>query len=379
MSSLFQNILDLPSSFGMSRLDQSRSSSSQTFAEQQRRWREEAQDFERALNEFFGQHSGNKFDGKEHPRNDAQKMRDFFAQQSLQDQQQQVSSKEREEACRIVDCVRDALSQERPSNQSQEPPVQCPYDQQSRCPYRPESEDVPESSSAPSVWSINPFLRGVRGTPLVGYLDDSPYSPLQLEDRHPFCEHGAKWRRAFADLLAMQHGVDSPCGHERMNREDWMLALPLYLTSLEAPGGSATRQPENDAEEDARIELELYNRFLGAEPPRATISTSTQTFDSESKDVAAPGQPSVISTMTTTQRTTRPDGSVYTHMVLKKRFSDGKEESTETEHTTHGAPRSHMSKQVPDEPKDKPTPSLGYDGKVKQAIEEKKRNGWFWT
>ena len=46
--------------------------------------------------------------------------------------------------------------------------------------------------------------------------------------------------------------------------------------------------------------------------------------------------------MTTTERTTLPDGRVYSRMVLKKRFADGREESSETVQTneaSEGLPR----------------------------------------
>ncbi|KAL8684278.1 MAG: hypothetical protein Q9224_006471 [Gallowayella concinna] len=186
----------------------------------------------------------------------------------------------------------------------------------------------------------------------------------------------------------MQHGVDNPCEQEAMSKEDWMLPLPMYLASQEAlPEKTATRKPENHAEMDgAPNELDLYKYFLGAQVPRAVSSTSTQTSNNGIGDRDVSSQPSVVSTMTTTQRTTRPDGSVYSQVVLKKRFSDGREESTETEHTTTGTPRSELRGGIQQRRKVdsiKSTPSLGYDGKVKQAIgqkiEEEKRNGWFWS
>ncbi|KAL8804189.1 MAG: hypothetical protein Q9182_002731 [Xanthomendoza sp. 2 TL-2023] len=386
ISSLFRNILDFPSSLAVSKRGSDMSSSSYAVAEQQRRWRDEANALEEFLNGFGGQHLGEKSDAEVHRSPDTRKVREFPPLLPLRDQQQQASGEEREAARRPIDSIRDAWSREGASNESQERPLRCPYDPQPSCPYRPASEDVPERSNAPSPWSIIPFFLA---PPLVDYLDGSPYSPLRLEDRHPFCEHGAKWRRAFADLLAVQQGVDNPCEHEATSKEDWMLALPMYLASQEArPEKPATRQPENDAEEDgAPNESDLYKYFLGgAQVPRTMSSTSTRTSSNSTEDDVVSDHPCVVSTMTTTQRTTRPDGSVYSQVVLKKRFSDGREESTETEHTTNGRPRSELEGRIPQRRKDeafKSTPSLGYDGKVKQAvaqkIEEKKKSGWFWS
>ncbi|KAL8684394.1 MAG: hypothetical protein Q9224_006383, partial [Gallowayella concinna] len=186
ISSLFRDTFDFPSSSGMSKRDSDRSSSSHTFPELQRRWREKAEDFERSLNDFFAPHQENKVDEEVYRSRDAQKAREFYAQLSLHDQQLQASSQEREEARRTIDCIRDASSQESATNESQELPLRYPYDPQPRCPYRPESEDVPERSIAPSPWSIIPFFRA---PPLVEYLDDSPDSPPQLEERYPFSEH----------------------------------------------------------------------------------------------------------------------------------------------------------------------------------------------
>ena len=70
-------------------------------------------------------------------------------------------------------------------------------------------------------------------------------------------------------------------------------------------------------------ELEAYERVLG---PMSSREDANQT------EV----RPSVLSTLTTTERTIAPDGTVTTKVVLKKRFADGREESTETVHTQRG-------------------------------------------
>ncbi|KAL8806020.1 MAG: hypothetical protein Q9200_005192 [Gallowayella weberi] len=361
ISSLFRNMLDFPSSLAVPKRDSDISSSSHAFTEQQRRSREEADALEALLNFRWGQHLADKSDAEVHRSRDIRKwgdlppLRELPPLLSLQDQQPPASDEEREAARRLIDCSRYGCSRNSASNESQEHPVRGPYDPQPSCSYRPESEDMPKRSTAPSAWPTIPFFRAP----------------------------------PFADLLAMRQGVDNLCEHEAMSKEDWMLALPMYMASQEAlQEKPATRQPENDAEDDgAPTESDLYKYFLrDAHVPRITSSTSTQTSSNSAGDGIVSDHPRIVSTMTTTQRTTRPDGSVYSQVVLKKRFSDGREECTETEYTTNGTPRSELDGGMPQRRKDeavKSTPSLGYDGKVKQAlaqkIEEKKKNGWFWS
>lgn len=70
-------------------------------------------------------------------------------------------------------------------------------------------------------------------------------------------------------------------------------------------------------------------------------------------------RPDVLSALTTTHTTRLPDGTVTTKVVLKQRFADGREETTESMHT-----RNEGTNKSQDE-----TPS--------QDKTEKK--GWFWT
>ena len=82
------------------------------------------------------------------------------------------------------------------------------------------------------------------------------------------------------------------------------------------------------------------------------------------------GKPSLISTLTTTERTTLPDGSVHTKMVLKKRFADGREENTETVHTS----RDHRPTIVSEKA------DALQNGKTDEAETPKqKTKGWFWA
>lgn len=77
----------------------------------------------------------------------------------------------------------------------------------------------------------------------------------------------------------------------------------------------------------------------------------------ESGEVSHPKKPDVLSALTTTQTTRLPDGTVTTKVVLKKRFSDGREETTERVHT------SNEKSEQPDH----------------RVEESPKKKGWFWS
>ena len=94
------------------------------------------------------------------------------------------------------------------------------------------------------------------------------------------------------------------------------------------------------------------------------------------------GKPSIISTLTTTEKRTLPDGTVHTKVVLKKRFADGNEESSETVHTTRGSEVQSQAQTtqaggVKDELVKKN--ATGTKEEKSKAKEEKSQIGWFWT
>ena len=67
----------------------------------------------------------------------------------------------------------------------------------------------------------------------------------------------------------------------------------------------------------------------------------------------------IISTMSRTERTQLPDGSVQTKKVVTKRYADGREETDSSVETTH--PRSG-----------------NVDSSSSGEGESKPKNGWFW-
>lgn len=82
----------------------------------------------------------------------------------------------------------------------------------------------------------------------------------------------------------------------------------------------------------------------------------------EGKPMEAMKRPDVLSALTTTQTTRLPDGTVTTKVVLKKRFSDGREESSESVHTHHEGVEAELRKE-----------------RQQEEAESQKVKGWFWS
>lgn len=139
-------------------------------------------------------------------------------------------------------------------------------------------------------------------------------------------------------------------------------------------------------EEKESTELSLCDILLGLKgcvfDQDLVQSMASQAFNDESpfQETSTPkignaenGKPSIISTLTTTERTTLPDGTVHTKMVLKKRFADGREESSETTHTTKEQQPPQQQKAI-ERP---PTTKVGKTDEADKPAQNKK--GWFWS
>ena len=316
-----------------------------------------------------------------------------------------------------------------------------------RCPYRPAEQETlkPEkpclniclmdeatrsclslaalSLCLPSTILTAPVLGEQLPSVPIAYLLYSHYSPVRLEQQPNLCDHGAKWRQAFEDLLAVQMGQELPPKCSQIMPEssvDWVrgmihLAMRKREEDTEESSGAAgktlgaitqdpgfmsrfssVRQPENDADEDEDAEdddldeddedddaevteLAIYDRILGSQQPspNGPASAAARSFAHSQQD-SSPSDtnrkaPSILSTLTTTERTTLQDGSVYTRVVLKKHFSDGREENTETVHHQNAVrqARDTASKSIKDEESSK----SGQDKETKA----KKHSGWFWS
>lgn len=248
----------------------------------------------------------------------------------------------------------------------------------------------------------------------IAYLLHSPYSPINLEEQQALQDRGIDWCEAFEDLLAAQKGQEMPSdsshrpsgsstesvrgmmgmltgeSYESVKERQEALRAKIAEEIKEMPNlrflmsdPSDTRQPESDAAEDEHegnaerddeeeeefTELDLYDRFLGREQQSAAQATarSFAHLQHDSSPTETDGKkPNILSTLTTTERTTLQDGTVHTKTVLKKRFSDGREVKTETVHTQNALPQKH-------------SPQISQSKKEDGHGQEKKSSGWFWS
>jgi hypothetical protein len=129
-------------------------------------------------------------------------------------------------------------------------------------------------------------------------------------------------------------------------------------------GLQASASPDAESTE---TELDAYDHLLTK--PATSAVAKPNPFEEASSRL----KPSILSTLTTTERSVAPDGSVTTKVVLKKRFADGREESSETVHTQRGQDMDRLRDQWSSN-------SAAHAGKPAATNEdEKKRGGWFWS
>ncbi|KAJ9639918.1 hypothetical protein H2201_007303 [Coniosporium apollinis] len=240
---------------------------------------------------------------------------------------------------------------------------------------------------------------------LAQFLRSSPYSPLHLEWTMPHHSHYAvgkqmpDWRVAFADLVRAQTG--RPLGPEpdaldrgfnamhdqhahgqyalndnrhSKNKGSHDTGRQHYETAIAPTAAQSAAHLQGDDNEGPDTELDMYDRFLGSSHESTNLGqpSSGRTPTASSSAQTEPiSQPSVLSTLTTTERTVQPDGTTTTKVILKKRFADGKEESSETVHVTQG-------QGIADEVPRLPSGTASAEN-VKQEQRRAKRGGWFWS
>jgi len=273
------------------------------------------------------------------------------------------------------------------------------------CPYRP-TQQQPQDTLHPNQillpWPVN-------------YMLYSPYSPYHLERDEKTRVYGSKWKNAFQDLLDYENGNTDSEETERSNPENRPSPLRLYNESdpVSLPDiirqlrewatdrsrrhdpwfeELGSRQPEHDAGQDEMTELDLYERLWGRKrserddalspitnTPKATEATSPDAHRGSSQANGS-GSLGIISTMTSTERVTLPDGTVHTKVMLKKRFADGREESSETVHTTQSGAQQHGSASAIASGTTNSTefPNTHPDDQ-KGANPKSGRKGWFWS
>ena len=132
-------------------------------------------------------------------------------------------------------------------------------------------------------------------------------------------------------------------------------------------------EEDEDADDRPSTEADLYERLKDDEPSPRRMNAKSRVLAHLRQDVShdsagdASSGTSLLSTMTTTEKTTLSDGTVHTKMVLKKRFADGREESTETMHTQNALPQNKATQTKV---------SNSTKGQVEGGKEGK---GWFWS
>ncbi len=275
----------------------------------------------------------------------------------------------------------------------------------------------------PSTVLAAPVLGEHLSTVPVAYLLYSPYSPVRLEQQPHLCDQGARWREAFEDLLAVQSGqkLPAPRCSQRVSEStiDWVRGMiDLAIEQAEGDPGESSNavgkvsdavgghlgllsifrhasQLESDTDIDENgdadnddvvnegepeiTESDMYDRVFSSQQtsPNQTARTAARSV-AHSQPESAPSEtdskkPSILSTLTTTERTTLQDGSVHTKVVLKKRFCDGREESTETVHHQNAVRQTQDAgiKSSKDE-------DVGAKGKDK-GKKVNGSSGWFWS
>ncbi|KAL9613262.1 MAG: hypothetical protein Q9167_002171 [Letrouitia subvulpina] len=321
MSSFMRSIANFPSHFFDLNGNTDRA---HPFVDWERKWKQEAEDFEKSLNDFFSGHGK-----KSQPPSESTDLRPLHVKDRT-DQAQEQAVREWFQSGNFASWMRDALRQQA---QSRQEPAE-------RCPYRPAGD---------KSYRVRP-----------SFCDVLPASEMQayFPQLHAQCQEN----------------------------------LPSHPSE-----SSANEQPVEDKFDSGLTELDLYAKLLSDQSPswdQEPAPPSTQLPKSEPSHPLASAQeevPRVISTLTTTERSTLPDGSMHTKVLLKKRFANGGEESTESIYTTSGAQeQGALHEEVPSPPQPSPqainssiSSALGHDGQTKKRIcdhiREKKKGGWFWS
>ena len=278
---------------------------------------------------------------------------------------------------------------------------------------------LPASSLRFPSTFITPSMLAEQLPPVpIAYLLYSPYSPVRLEQQPHLCDRGAKWREAFEDLLAVQNGQELRPRSSQKFREsslDWVrgmigtavlkreeeneevrnaagktseavrqhprllsrFASAKHLDDCDEDEGGDTMDVNNDDDADI-VEIDMYDRLFSLQQPSSNSMTTAAArstahlqqgsypLDTDSR------KPSILSTLTTTERTTLQDGSVHTKVVLQKHFSDGREERTETVHHQNAVRHTQdlTSKSIKDDT---------WKDKANKETKESKASGWFWS
>ena len=258
---------------------------------------------------------------------------------------------------------------------------------------------------------------------VLPFLISDPYSPLYLQHIRAEGSSTQKstpdWTAAFEDLLLASNGLELPprtsdshtTAHspsslpqnQIMNDNlhtrhlsgrsvfDILPAHPLF-----SPGSCSGRHSPASTEQASQTELDLYTHFLSSLTPSLSehnhspnntyfpLNAANHPNDDHHRPSHPQSGKQVLSTLTTTTRTTAPDGSITTTTVLKQRFGDGTEETKQVVDTNQSEIAHQSSINSSRYPRKvewtdiATTEGHPSDG-VAQKKTERSNGGWFWS
>ncbi|KAF2841162.1 hypothetical protein M501DRAFT_1000323 [Patellaria atrata CBS 101060] len=140
-----------------------------------------------------------------------------------------------------------------------------------------------------------------------------------------------------------------------------------WLNAREQSGALESEEPST--------ELDLYERIS---PPIEESRNSTKDSPSaRALDPETVRSSKILSTLTTTERSTLPDGTVTTKVVLKKRFDDGREETSSSVHTSNVSEDRDGTDSFNDF--QNPATESAETQATTNGSDKKKNRGWFWS
>lgn len=190
-------------------------------------------------------------------------------------------------------------------------------------PHRGDEMEAVGSENSPKGWIVGLIYKGLTS---LGRLDrgKTPWLPPdQNMSRSPQFHH----------LLHNQLFCDEKLPVQTMSSDEGLARLRLFDTIAETHDRSLTQSGEA-ASKIPWSDLNAYDEFLDC-LCKGLTSSQDQEQPTVSHTSASP-RPSIISTLTKTQRNVAPDGTVTTKTVTKRRFADGNEESDEMTDTVPG-------------------------------------------
>lgn len=173
-------------------------------------------------------------------------------------------------------------------------------------------------------------------------------------------------------VLALTYDSSEPDSKptEPRHEDDSWYSLPKSKQSYDRDHYDELFHPDEDVSAGplTRTDRQMRQRpWEIAQPDQTSSSKSTVNSQQQiSTSIPSSSENSSIpvSTTITTNRRALADGSIETKRVQTKRFSDGREESNETVHTTNPRPQTIEDKQK--------------DAESKPANDGSSRGGWFW-